>query len=137
MNAIAGSNERIAREFFANMRGPREDQATFRRMCTPDFLWENSGLPALRGHDAACEMADAWNVRLGWERTEIEILHLGVDGDTVLVEHFDRFYRGDGSLIFSVELLGRLTLKDGKIIAYRDYFDPTEVLRAVQGEAAA
>ena len=49
-------------------------------MCSPGFLWENSGLPALRGHDAACEMADAWNVRLGWERTKI-ILHLGVNGD--------------------------------------------------------
>ena len=120
-------NAQLVRDFFACFGSPEKDKATMLKFCSPDFLWENAGLPPLRGHQAACEMVDMFADKLDFACLTIEILHLAAEGDTVLCERVDTFYDSHQQLLFSVPIMGRLKIADGKIVAYRDYFDPTEI----------
>ena len=121
------ANEQLVRQFFASFGSPEKDKTTMRSMCSADFLWENSGLPPVRGHDAACAMIDAWAAQLDFASLAIEMLHLAADGDTVLCERVDTFYNSKGETLFKLDIMGRLKIQAGKIVAYRDYFDPTEI----------
>lgn len=125
----ATANEQLVRKFFASFSGPGQDQAAIRSMCSEDFLWENSGLPAVRGHEAACAMVDAWAAQIDFASLDIEILHMAVDGETVLCERVDTFYNSKGAILFKLDIMGRLDIQAGKIVAYRDYFDPTPMIQ--------
>lgn len=125
----AAVNLRLGREFFAGMGNVDRDKATFRRMCSPDFVWENSGLPSVQGHEAACAMVDAWAAQIDFASIDIEMLNLVADGDTVLCERVDTMYDSRRQVLFTLPIVGRLKIAGGKIVAYRDYFDPTEVQR--------
>ena len=125
----AAANLRLGREFFASLGSVERDKATFRRLCSPDFVWENSGLPAVQGHEAACAMVDAWAAQIDFDSVDIEMLHIVADGDTVLCERIDTMYDSRRQVLFTLPIVGRLKIAGGKIVAYRDYFDPTEVRR--------
>ena len=55
------------------------------------------------------------------ESLTIEPLHLAVRGNVVLTERIDTFLVGDRSAPLPV--MGTFELRDGKIAAWRDYFD--------------
>lgn len=125
----ATANEQLVRQFFASFNGPGQDKATIRSMCSEDFVWENSGLPAVQGHEAACAMVDAWAAQIDFASLDIEMLHIACDGDTVLCERVDTFYNSKREILFKLDIMGRLTIQAGKIVAYRDYFDPTPMVQ--------
>ncbi|AEG50941.1 Limonene-12-epoxide hydrolase [Sphingobium chlorophenolicum L-1] len=57
-------------------------------------------------------------------RAEWEILALATDGETVLTERIDKFYRAGGPRE-GIPLMGSFRVQDGKITVWRDYFDLT------------
>jgi limonene-1,2-epoxide hydrolase len=62
----------------------------------------------------------------GSSHIDFEILHLVADGDVVLTERVDRFtLKGDDGGDRNIELpvMGTFEIADGKIAAWRDYFD--------------
>ena len=65
------------------------------------------------------------------DRIEFEILHLAVNGDVVLTERIDTFVRAVGSV--GLPVMGTFELTDGKITAWRDYFDMLQVTAAFGG----
>jgi len=58
-----------------------------------------------------------------------EIRHIVADGDVVLTERLDHFVVGDARI--SVPCMGVFELRDGKIAAWRDYWDLREFERQV------
>lgn len=50
-----------------------------------------------------------------------EMLHIAQTGDTVLTERMDRFVLGGKNV--ELPVMGAFDIKDGKITAWRDYFD--------------
>jgi limonene-1,2-epoxide hydrolase len=52
---------------------------------------------------------------------EFEILHNAAEGDVVFTERVDRFETGGKKVALPVA--GVFEVKDGKIVAWRDYFD--------------
>ena len=52
---------------------------------------------------------------------DFQIRHLVADGDVVLTERVDVFDTGDKTI--SLPVMGTFELRDGKIAAWRDYFD--------------
>ena len=50
-----------------------------------------------------------------------EIKHIVADGDVVLTERVDTFTTGDRKI--ALDVMGTFELRDGKIAAWRDYFD--------------
>ena len=55
------------------------------------------------------------------QKVEFEILALASDGDVVFTERVDRFVMGDRSI--ELPVAGVFEVRDGKIAAWRDYFD--------------
>ena len=55
------------------------------------------------------------------ERIEFRVKRIATDGDAVLTERTDVFVTKDKSI--ELPVMGSFELEDGKISAWRDYFD--------------
>jgi len=98
----------------------RADVDEFADFFTDDAVWWNSPWQPVVGRDAIRE-----TLRRGAERMTAlpwEIRHIVAEGDTVLTERVDRFKVG-GATQISVPCMGVFELRDGKITAWRDYWD--------------
>lgn len=90
-------------------------------MMTDDVAYHNipwepvNGLPAVRENLLSFGVtASAW-----------EIHHIIGEGDLVMTERTDRVEM-DGKWI-TLRAMGVFEIRDGKIAAWRDYFDPAEI----------
>ncbi len=96
---------------------------------TDDFVWKNSGLPTCVGRDAAIAFMVQFAQKLPLVGIRVEVLAIAADGDTVVTERIDHFPGADGTILASLPLAGTLEVTaDGKIKAWRDYFDPRPLL---------
>jgi limonene-1,2-epoxide hydrolase len=59
---------------------------------------------------------------------EIENLHVAAAGDVVFTERIDKFR--NAIVTFDLPVAGVFEVKDGKIVAHRDYFEYQTWLRA-------
>jgi len=105
----------------------RADPDEFIAYFTEDAIWWNAPWPPIIGRAAIREA-----LRRGAERMKAlpwEIRHIVADGDVVLTERLDHFVVGDARI--SVPCMGVFELRDGKIAAWRDYWDLREFERQV------
>ena len=87
---------------------------------TDDAVYHNIPLDPLRGRDAIqATLAQFLDIA---STVEFEILALAVTGNTVLTERVDRFVIGGKAIALPVMGAFDVTA-DGKIAAWRDYFD--------------
>jgi len=97
----------------------RADPEEFASYFTEDATWWNSPWQAVKGRDAIRD-----TLRRGAERMTAlpwEIRHIIADGDVVMTERVDHFLVGENRI--SVPCMGVFELHDGKISAWRDYWD--------------
>ena len=97
----------------------RADPDEFAGFFTVDAVWWNSPWQPIVGREAIRE-----TLRRGAERMTAlpwEIKHMAADGDIVLTERIDHFRVGETHI--SVPCMGVFELRDGKISAWRDYWD--------------
>lgn len=97
----------------------RADPEEFARWFTEDAVWWNAPWKPVQGRDAIRE-----TLRRGAERMVAlpwEIRHIVADGDIVMVERVDHFMAGAARV--SVPCMGIFELREGKIAAWRDYWD--------------
>jgi limonene-1,2-epoxide hydrolase len=60
---------------------------------------------------------------------EVEFLHIATVADTVLVERIESMLRADGPPIAkNLKVMAAFELRDGRISAWRDYFDITNLI---------
>lgn len=109
--------ETIVRDFLAALE--RLDVDTAAAMVADDVLYENKGLPKVRGR-AQFERAMGLMGRYG-KGFEAHLTNLAVDGDTVLTERIDVIEIGRVRAEFWV--CGTFVVRDGEIVVWRDYFD--------------
>ena len=76
--------------------------------------------PRLSGHGAISEMMKQFFA--GGTCVDLEIRHLAVDGDVVLMERFDHWIVAGTKRSWPV--MGAYEVRDGKITAWREYFYP-------------
>jgi len=91
----------------------------------PDAVWENIGMSTTTGPAETIAFLEKYLSGAKLATFDAEILHIAGAGDVVFVERVDRAVRPDGTVRSShgVRVLGVFELKDGKIAAWRDYFD--------------
>ncbi|HTW50137.1 MAG TPA: limonene-1,2-epoxide hydrolase family protein [Acidobacteriaceae bacterium] len=97
----------------------RADPDEFAGFFTEDAVWWNSPWRAIGGRDAIRE-----TLRRGAQTMTAlpwEILHIIANADVVMTERIDHFQVGDRRV--SVPCMGIFELRDGKIAAWRDYWD--------------
>ena len=95
------------------------DQPRILDAFTDDAVYHNMPMPPASGKDAiktllAFILGPAKSVKF-------DIKKIVAEGDVVLTERVDTFLMGDKTV--ALEVMGAFELRDGKIAAWRDYFD--------------
>ena len=94
---------------------------------TDDAVYHNIPLAPVRGREAIAKNFATF-IRPGppgVEGLDLRIINIAADGPVVLTERVDAFKLPDKS--FEVAVMGAFEVTDGKISAWRDYFDLNQV----------
>ncbi len=115
------SAEQVVREFCA--AASKRDAQLLRGYFSDDIVYHNIPMDPAEGIDATMAVIDMF---IGMcEAMEFEIHHLASDGATVLTERTDTFTMNGKTAPLPV--MGAFHVSDGKITAWRDYFDMAQV----------
>ncbi len=108
------------------------DYQTAEAALDDDLVYENVGLPTIRGRRRAIELFRRMDGRM---RFEVKFHRVAADGAAVLTERTDALIVGPLRLQFWV--CGVFEVHDGRITLWRDYFDFFDMFKAtVRGLAA-
>ncbi len=113
----------IERMFAEWPKGKAAMYQSMRDYMAPGAVWENVGLSLTHGADAAIECFKGFETILTYHAIEIDMLHIAAHGNAVLTERVDRLVDAAGNLVTPVRVMGVFEMTDGKITAWRDYFD--------------
>jgi limonene-1,2-epoxide hydrolase len=102
---------------------------TIKAVCTDDFAWANSGLAVINGQAELFEQ-----MARGGFSSEIpilktmthfsaELIHIASKGDIVFTERVDHHWDEQGRDLMTPHICGVAELRDGKISAFRDFYD--------------
>jgi limonene-1,2-epoxide hydrolase len=116
--------QRVVLDFLAAW--PRGDIEELMAFFALDAVYHNIPVPPVRGAAAIREAFLAF-ARL-MDSIEIENLHVAASGDVVFTERIDRFR--NKTVTLDLPVAGVFEVRDGKIVAHRDYFDYQTWLRA-------
>ena len=97
----------------------RADPEEFAGYFNEDAVWWNAPWQSIRGPNAireAMRQGAAQMSALPWE-----IRHIIADGNLVMTERIDHFLAGEKHI--TVPCVGVFELRDGRISAWRDYWD--------------
>jgi limonene-1,2-epoxide hydrolase len=115
------SAEQVVREFCA--AASTRDPAVLRTYFSDDIVYHNIPMAPAEGIEATMAVIDMF---VGMcESMEFEVHHLASDGSTVLTERTDTFTINGKTAPLPV--MGAFHVSDGKITAWRDYFDMAQV----------
>lgn len=104
-------------------KGNAELRAAFRSYFTPETRYENVGWSKTTGIDEAVELIGTFEKMIGMMTFRAEMLAIAADGNRVLTERIDYMINTDGKDFAAVPVMGVFEVSDGKIVAWRDYFD--------------
>jgi limonene-1,2-epoxide hydrolase len=107
----------LVREFCDGI--PDRDAAASAAFFSDDAVYHNIPLEAVTGRDA---IRDTIGMFLGMaDKVWFDTVHIVADGSVVMTERVDHFVMGDRDIALPV--MGAFEVRDGKITAWRDYFD--------------
>lgn len=112
----------IVTAFIREFDQPAPDAETLAPYFTEDALYHNVPMTPIQGRDAIATMLGGMAGTMlssGWE-----VKHQVAAGNLVMNERVDRFTRNGKPI--AVRVMGVFELRDGKIAAWRDYFDLAE-----------
>ena len=122
------SAEQVVREFCAAFS--KRDPELLRSYFADDIVYHNIPMDPAEGIEATMGVI---NMFVGMsDAMEFEIHHLASDGSTVLTERTDTFTMNGKTAPLPV--MGAFHVADGKITAWRDYFDMGQVSAILGGE---
>ena len=106
-----------------------KDVDTISSLLADDVVYHNVGMAPAVGKDASVAMIQGFLDMA--EKMTFDIHRIAVNGDSVLTERTDTFtINGADS---PVAVMGAFDLRDGKIAAWRDYFDLQSFLGQMPG----
>ncbi len=122
-------NAEIVRTFCAEWDAPRPNAEAMAAYFTEDAVYHNIPMDPIVGKEnirnALGGMAGTMTSK-GWD-----VLHLVVGGDVVMTERIDKFDADTNQIALPV--MGVFELRDGKIAAWRDYFDLATFQKQMSG----
>jgi limonene-1,2-epoxide hydrolase len=116
MAKTAADPETLIRDFCASWRERSIDKLL--AYFTDDALYHNMPMEPVTGKDGIREVM---NLFVPAEDLEAEIVQLAVRGNVVFTERIDRMTIGGKKVV--LPCAGVFEIRDGKIAAWRDYFD--------------
>ena len=110
--------KQVVRDFCAAWE--RLDKQALLDAFTDDAVYHNMPMAPAVGKEAIGQLLTFVLAQAG-DGVVFDIKHIVTDGDVVLTERVDTFTTGDKKI--TLEVMGTFELRDGKIAAWRDYFD--------------
>lgn len=89
-------------------------------LVAPDCVYHNIPLEPIKGADAIKQTLAGFTQMLG--SMDFQIRHQTAVGNVVMNERVD-YFTPPGKQRFGLPVAGVFEVKDGKIVAWRDYFD--------------
>lgn len=114
--------------FLARWADPADFEQSFRDTFTPATVWENVGMAKTTGLDEALALNKSFESSLGAVSIKVENLAVAETGNKVLTERIDTMLDRDGKAVLAANVMGIFEIEDGKIVAWRDYFDTAGLL---------
>jgi limonene-1,2-epoxide hydrolase len=106
------------------------DAAKAAEFFSDDAVYHNIPLDPVTGRDAIRETVGMF---LGMaDKVWFDTLHIVADGPLVLTERVDHFVMGERDIALPV--MGAFEVHDGKITAWRDYFDMNQFTSQMSGD---
>jgi limonene-1,2-epoxide hydrolase len=121
-------------------RGKAAMVDAYRTYFTPLTVWENVGMSVTTGAEGALQWMEAAEAAAGAPQNitfAAEILSIAASGNKVLTERIDHLIDGSGAAIEDVRVMGVFEVADGKITAWRDYFDTASLKMSAPSQAEA
>ncbi len=115
-------NIELVRRFCAEWSSP--DIEKILSYFTDDAVYHNMPIQPLQGKDAIRSTIEQFLAP--FERCDWDLKQIAASGDVVLTERVDRFI---GDKTVALPVMGAFEIRDGKIAAWRDYFDMAEWTR--------
>jgi limonene-1,2-epoxide hydrolase len=125
----AEDSERVVRDMCAAFA--KHDAEALRPFFTDDVVYHNIPMEPAVGIDATIAFVEGFFAMC--ESMLIETLHLAVRGNVVLTERIDTITVGDR--VGALPVMGTFEVRDGKICAWRDYFDISQITAMLSGDA--
>jgi limonene-1,2-epoxide hydrolase len=119
----------VVREFCSAF--PGKDLGTIERLLDDSAVYHNVGMEPAVGKDAS--LASIKGFFDMFESMDFKILALAADGDTVLTERTDVLTAN--GVPAPLPVMGAFEVRDGRIVAWRDYFDMGLAGRLMAGES--
>jgi limonene-1,2-epoxide hydrolase len=115
---MASTSERLVRDFLGAW--PRRDLDELMSYFAPDAVYHNVPVAPCVGAAAIRETFAGFLASM--PGIVLEVVQLVADGPLVMAERIDRFVMANGRR-FDLPVTGVFEVRDGKIAAFRDYFD--------------
>jgi len=112
----------IAKTFFAHWSANRIDDAI--AMLSEGVLYDNVPFPDIVGRENVRTFHADFGIGTAFT-VDWKVTAIAVDGNVVLNERVDVFTHESGATI-TLPVMGTITVEDGAITIWRDYFDPTD-----------
>ena len=121
---------KIVEEFFTALdtKSIEDCAAALGERVTDDFVWQNSGLPTQNSREEAQQFLLGFVQLIPMAGIRIETLAAAVSESVVVTERIDHLVDADGNVLVSIPLAGTLVVRDSRVSAWRDYFDPRPLL---------
>ncbi len=120
--------ERVVRDMCDTFA--KHDAEALRPFFTDDVVYHNIPMEPAVGIDATVAFIGGFFAMC--DSMVIETVHLAVRGDVVLTERVDTFSMG--GKVAPLPLMGTFEIRDGKISAWRDYFDMAQITAMLSGD---
>jgi limonene-1,2-epoxide hydrolase len=120
--------ERVVRELAAAFE--KHDAESLRPFFTEDVVYHNIPMDPAVGIDATIDFINGFFGM--FESVKFDTLHLAVRDNVVLTERVDTFQLGPK--VASLPVMGTFEIRDGKISAWRDYFDMAQITNMLSGD---
>ena len=117
----------IATTFFGHWTANRIEDAL--AMLSDDVLYDNVPLPKITGRDNVRKFHQDFGVGTAF-KVEWTVTNIAASGNVVLNERIDVFTHESGGTI-TLPVMGTVTVENGVITVWRDYFDLGDFERQV------
>jgi limonene-1,2-epoxide hydrolase len=107
------------RAFFAKCEEPGAIEQAYRDYFTAETVFENVGLVTTTGPDEAVALI----ANSPMKGVRVELLAVAEAGDKVLTERIDHLFGAEGAEVHTLRVMGIFEVANGRIAAWRDYFD--------------
>jgi limonene-1,2-epoxide hydrolase len=118
----------VAETFFSHWSADRFDQAI--AMLADDVLYDNVPFPDIVGRENVRKFHADFGLGTSF-KPDWKVVNIAASGDVVLNERVDVFTHETGGTI-TLPVMGTITVVDGKITVWRDYFDPGDFDRQLK-----